>query len=101
MSEADKNKPLLSIPPDQIVFTALGVTLREAVANKVLTQEALDAISKRAEEVAMAIMAGKMVVVTKEGQITIRELDEDDWAEVEKRKGEFPITRTAKKTLDV
>lgn len=93
--------PLRNLPPDQMTLVVLGVVLRELVATGVLTADSLNAISTRTEELLMGLDQGKILDVTKEGNVTIRDVSPEEEAEMAERPDEFPIAKKAKKTLNI
>lgn len=93
--------PLRNLAPDRMTFVVLGVVLREMVALGLLTADSLNAISTRTEELLMALAKGKILDVTKDGLVTVRDVTPDEIEEMDARPDEFPIAKRAKKTLDL
>jgi hypothetical protein len=98
---ADKTYPLAHIDSSLITITALGVALKEAVALDTLTKDELNTILDRAQEIANALVDGKIVQKEASGHISIHEPSAQDLSDIEASGQPFPSVRKGKKTLDV
>lgn len=99
MTKSDR--PLNNVPATEAFQKVIGVVLREQVALGYLTDERLNAISVRAAELLTALSIGKVLDIGKDALVVVRDATDEEKAEMEARPDEFPISKRARKTLDI
>lgn len=90
---------LKSLDPLSVFSYAVGIAIREAVIDGVLTMDQALRISDRADALKNALYDGKIVEVSKDGAGHIRDVEPDE--EDEMPKEDFPFVHKAKTTLDI
>lgn len=93
----DEKLPMKVLDGPMIILNAVAIALHEQQVAGALTQETEDAISARAGELMTAMMAGKMIVVRRDG--TPAEIRDATPDEVDTLKPLSSINR--RKTLEI
>jgi len=91
--------PLKALDIYSTIAYAIGLAMREAQLDGLLTKETVTRISDRAEVLKNALVDGKIVEVSKEGTAIIRDAEPDEEAELGAE--EFPFHAKSKTTLDI
>lgn len=91
--------PLKSITPFAAIQYGISIALREGEIDGLLTKESVLRISKRADDLAQALIAGKIVNVHANGTGTIRDVEPDEESELDAE--HFPLHAKSKTVLDV
>ena len=92
-------KPAKPLHPFAIFAYAMGIALKEAADEDLLTKESVLRISKRADDIKNALFDGRIVELDGKGHGHIRDVEPEEEADFDE--ANFPMVHKAKTSMDV